>query len=483
MSRPGAAFLAASLCAASLATVALGTAAPAPGADDAATRQAAPATRQAAPAARQGGPAALPRWPDQAGYALDLAYDARRFALSGTERIAFTNTGPAPLRSVWLRAWGNAFGGCRVRRVRVAVTAGGTLAAQQRDCTALEVRLDRALAPGARAAVALRIRVTAPARADRFGRFRGAAYFGNALPLLAVAEAGGWQLPPYTFAGESFYSLTSSWRVRLRLPRGLRAATTGTQAGPARGGVATFTAPRARDFMIVAGRFDVRTARTGTVRVRRFSRPGTHAVIVRRTLGVAVLSMRRYARWYGPYGRPEVDLVEGPAEVAQGGLAMEYPEIVLTPAEPSAIAHELAHQWFYGIVGDDQWREPWLDESFAEFSQARLPRARVPNRLGGCRMPDGSDVPLDASMARMTSGPPGRYVRTAYIGGACFLRAVQRALGPAGFDAFMRRLVADHRDGVLTTPAFVAAVRAAAPGDGATVDALLRRTGLLRPGP
>ncbi|MEY2534349.1 MAG: hypothetical protein QOF29_2259, partial [bacterium] len=39
MSRPGAAFLAASLCAASLATVALGTAAPAPGADDAATRQ------------------------------------------------------------------------------------------------------------------------------------------------------------------------------------------------------------------------------------------------------------------------------------------------------------------------------------------------------------------------------------------------------------------------------------------------------------
>jgi hypothetical protein len=467
MSRSGAALLAASLCAAGIAAAASGTASGA---------GAAPA------AARQAGPAALPRWPDQPGYALDLAYDARRFALSGTERIAFTNTGPAPLRSVWLRAWGNAFGGCRVRRVRVAVTAGGTLGAQRRDCTALEVRLDRPLAPGARAAVALRLRVTAPSRADRFGRFRGAAYFGNALPLLAVAEADGWQLPPYTFAGESFYSLTSAWRVRLRLPRDLRAATTGTQAGPARGGVATFTAPRARDFMIVAGRFDVRTAHAGAVRVRRFSRPGTHAVIVRKTLGVAVLSMRRYARWYGPYGRPEVDLVEGPAEVAQGGLAMEYPELVLTPAEPSAIAHELAHQWFYGIVGDDQWREPWLDESFAEFSQARLPRARVPNRLAGCRVPDGSDVPLDASMASMTSGPPGRYVRTVYIGGACFLRDLQRALGPAPFDTFMRRLVADHRDGILTTPAFVAAARAAARGD-ATVDALLRRTGLLGPGP
>ncbi|MEY2535235.1 MAG: hypothetical protein QOF29_3145 [bacterium] len=461
----GAALLAAMLCAAGVATTGCGSAATRPAVQEASARQ--------APAAGR------PRWPDGASYALDLAYDRRRFALSGTMRIAFANTGPAPLRSVWLRAWANALGGCRVRRARVAVTAGGAIVTRRRDCTALEVRLDRPVPPGARAAIALRVRVTAPRRADRFGRFRGAAYFGNALPLLAVADPSGWQLPPYTFAGESFFSLTSAWRVRLRVPAGLRAATTGTQAGAARGGVRTFVAPRARDFMIVVGRFDVHTTRAGPVRLRRFTVPGTSAAVARETLGVAAVSMRLYARWYGPYGRPEVDLVEGPAEVARGGVAMEYPEHVLTPAEPSAVAHELAHQWFYGIVGDDQWREPWLDESFSEFSQARLPRTRVPNRLDGCHVPDGSDVPLDASMATMTAGPPGRYVRTVYVGGACLLRALQSAVGPARFDAFARRLVAAHRDGVLTTPEFVVAMRAAAPGD-ATVDALLRRTGLLR---
>jgi hypothetical protein len=416
------------------------------------------------------------RWPAGARYTLDLAYDRRRFRLTGTERVAFTNTGPAPLASVWVRAWANAFGGCRARRARVTVTSGGTLARRRRDCTALEVRLDRPLAPGAQAAIALRIGVTAPRRADRFGRFRGAGYFGNALPILAVADAGGFQLPPYTFAGESFYSLTSAWRVRLRLPRGIRAATTGTQTGPARGRTITLVAPRARDFTIVAGRFDVRTAQAGPVRLRRFSIPGTPASRTRRTLRIAALSMRRYAGWYGPYAPPELDLVEGPAEVAQGGLAMEYPELVLTPADPTSIAHELAHQWFYGIVGDDQWREPWLDESFAEFSAARLPPRTVPNRLRGCRIPDARDVPLDAGMARMTA-TRGRYVETVYIGGACFLRAMQRALGAARFDAFMRRLVATHRDGVNTTAEFVAQVRAAAPGD-ATVERLLRRTGL-----
>src|SRR4029079_14787198 len=101
------------------------------------------------------------------------------------------------------------------------------------------IRLPRPLAPGATASVGLQIRVTAPTRPDRFGRFRGAGYFGNAIPILAVADARGVQLPPYTFAVESFYSLTSSWRVRLRVPAGLAIASTGTQAGRPSDGTVT----------------------------------------------------------------------------------------------------------------------------------------------------------------------------------------------------------------------------------------------------
>jgi aminopeptidase N len=440
------------------------------------------ATRPAAPDAgtSRAKAAAAPaaRWPDQASYALDVAYDARRFTLAGTERIVFRNAGPDTLRSVWLRVWANAFGGCSVSRAHVTIRGGGTFGARRRDCTALEVRLAQPLAPSATATVDLQIRVTVPRSPDRFGRFHGAAYFGNAIPVLAVADRRGFALAPYTFAGESFYSLTSSWRVRLRAPAGLQVASTGTQRGGRdAAGAITLVAPRARDFMLVVGRFSVRTARVGSIRLRRFSIPGTPVREARRTLSIAALSMRRYTGWYGPYERPEVDLVEGPGEVARGGVAMEYPELVLTPAQPTAVAHELAHQWFYSIVGDDQYSEPWLDESFAEFSAARLPPRQVPNRLRDCRVPDARSVPLDASMATMTRGGAGRYVRTVYVGGACLLRAIQRALGPARFDAFMRRLVATHRDGVDTTADFVAALRAAAPGN-ATVERLVRRTGL-----
>src|SRR5918912_620960 len=124
-----------------------------------------PATQDAGEA--HAATAAAARWPDPARYALDVAYDPRRFALAGTERIAFRNVGPAPLTSVWIRAWANAFGGCRAHRAQVAVTAGGTLTARRRSCTALEVRLPRPLAPGAETTIALRIRITVPPPPDR----------------------------------------------------------------------------------------------------------------------------------------------------------------------------------------------------------------------------------------------------------------------------------------------------------------------------
>src|SRR3954466_14140337 len=112
--------------------------------------------------ARAATPAAA-RWPEEAPYALDVAYDPRRFALAGAERIAFRNVGPETLTSVWVRAWANAFGGCAAHRAHVAVTGGGTLARRHRPCTALEVRLARPLAPGGETTIALRIRVTVPA--------------------------------------------------------------------------------------------------------------------------------------------------------------------------------------------------------------------------------------------------------------------------------------------------------------------------------
>ena len=158
-------------------------------------RQRPEATAERSPEAEAAPATAGERRPQPERYALELAYDARRCELSGSERIALRNTGPAPLASVWLRTWGNAFGGCGRRYVRVEVAAGARAGADRVGCTALELRLARPLEPGASTTAGLQIRVTAPRRPDRFGRFTGAAFFGNALPLVAVADADGCEPP------------------------------------------------------------------------------------------------------------------------------------------------------------------------------------------------------------------------------------------------------------------------------------------------
>jgi aminopeptidase N len=134
----------------------------------------------------------------------------------------------------------------------------------------------------------------------------------------------------------------------------------------------------------------------------------------------------------------------------------------MTVPQHWAVAHELAHQWWYGLVGDDQWHAPWLDESFATFAERRLD-----GDFGDCRPSApfagaGSPLPLTASMASFEQNAPA-YEAVVYRGGSCALQALRLAFGDTRFDALLRGLVAGHRDGILTTAVVVAAVRAAAP--------------------
>jgi aminopeptidase N len=152
---------------------------------------------------------------------------------------------------------------------------------------------------------------------------------------------------------------------------------------------------------------------------------------------------------------------------------MEYPELVISPAQFGILGHEIAHQWWYAIIGNDEYAEPWLDESFANYSVFRLG-----GRFAPCPRPPFRP-PLTSSMAAFERARSGAYASVVYRGGACSLRTLERGLGRARFDELLRGIVREHRDGVLTTAEFVEAVRAAAPAAGVDVDALLRRAGIV----
>ena len=407
-------------------------------------------------------------WPAPERYEVDARWAKNE--LSGTMRLTLRNTGPEPLREVWLRTWPNEFGSCRKPRARLTPSDG-----TREGCTAQRVALDEPLPRGERTTITLGFEVTVPPVLDRFGRDGRVAYLGNALPTLAVADEDGWRLPPYFDQGEAWFTLAADWRVKLDVPDGLTVATTGVETAPG-----SYAAQKARDFMIVVGELRAKEIRVGDITVRHFRFAGQPEADADRALRAAGASLEAFQRWYGPYGRRELDGVQGPAEIATRGIAMEYPELILTPPTGSAVAHEIAHQWWAFQMGNDPYREPFLDEGFAEFSAGRLPRSVTGgDRLRGCPRPARPPKPpLTADVPTLRKAGGRAYFHTVYFSAGCMLRRLQKALGAARLDSMLRRLVTEHRDETWTTADLVKAIEDDAP-DGFDVDAFLDREGIL----
>ncbi|TMK67631.1 MAG: M1 family metallopeptidase [Actinobacteria bacterium] len=427
------------------------------------------------------------RGPGHARYDLALRWHSSHDVLDGVEHVGFENTHPGKLRSVWLRLWANGVASCAHPRITLKVLSGGRAAGWAADCTALKLRLGHDLATGRRAAIRLRFSVRVPGGNGSFGHLSGGpALLGNAIPILAVTDAAGTHLEPYSTLGEAAYSLTSSWHVRLDVRRGLSAATTGVQTGSSALSSTTrrlkFQAPRARDFELAIGHFHKQATTVHGVRIR-FSDmlPGGAASTRLRgdVLAAARSDVLGYEQRFGTYGAPDLDIVQTPSLDGEG---MEYPELVFVEMTPSSadsgswlhtralLAHEIAHQWFYGIVGNNQWREPWLDESFATLASG-FPAHHCTSGDPLAGYP--SSVRLTSNMGFFDAHPSGWYYSGLYGGGACALRDLRAGFGTQPFNDFLRAWVAAHRYGVATTAALVAAIRAAAPS-GFDVDGWLR---------
>jgi Peptidase family M1 domain len=407
------------------------------------------------------------RGADPERYTLDLRYEHRGAGvLSGSERIEFVNHGPRALSRVWLRLWANGPDDCRPRRIRVQIEAPATAGAERVSCTALEVRLAAPVPPGASGAISLRFEVRGRRVADRFGRVRGTVLLGNVIPVLAVRDQRGLHLEPYAKRGEAFYSLGARWEAVLRLPGRLRAATTGaTVSEEVAGGERTLrvSTEQARDFSLAVGRLRLVQARQGGVRVRVFA--GRRVRGRRGALRIARRAVRAFSRRYSPYDSTELDVV-----LVRGGLGagigMEYPELIFSIPAADVITHEVAHQWWYGLVGNNQYLEPWLDESFAQYSHERLhPRVNfcLPRRPYLLVAPRRRDIPLDSTMERFERGSPAAIGEVVYLAGSCALQRLERDIGRARMTAVLRRLQTRHRHGVMTRSDVLEAIRRVAP--------------------
>jgi len=379
---------------------------------------------------------------------VDLRSDADGQTWRGTMTIGFTNADAAPIDDIYLRLWSNGVQGCDPLAIDVRNVTGGSADAPAQRCTTLRIELDQPVAQGARGAIAFDLTIRVPSRNDRFGHAGGLSMMGSALPILAVHDDAGWNLPPFVDLGESFYSVAGSYRVTLDTPARLATPATGVRvAHRVRNGrsSSTFAARNVRDFEWAAGELRRVVGNAGgTTVVVSYMRDDVGRSRAERMLAHAERAMRTFIRAFGAYPYREIDVVlTGFASF--GG--MEYPTFIFSNTSKLTIAHELAHQWWYGLVGSDQFSEPWFDEGLATWSQS-LPWD--PWRgCGGMRWPSAS--------ARMTNDMaywrdhPAEYGTVAYRGGGCLFAQLADGFGLPRFLRLLERLAERFRYGVIRT--------------------------------
>ena len=97
-------------------------------------------------------------------------------------------------------------------------------------------------------------------------------------------------------------------------------------------------------------------------------------------------ALRHHTRVVGPYVWPRFTATEAFC----GGGAMEYPMLVMDePAMYSGLvhslddtnAHEVGHEWFYGMLGSDERAHPWMDEGFTQYIEHDYTDAKYPHGL------------------------------------------------------------------------------------------------------
>jgi hypothetical protein len=224
-----------------------------------------------------------------------------------------------------------------------------------------------------------------------------------------------------------------------------------------------FTVHDVRDVaLVLAPDFVVRRETVDGVAVKAYSRSGELGAGL--LLGLTAQALADERRLLGvDYPWPALVAAE-----TQGGEAMESPGLVWIPRTLDSlnrtylVHHEVAHQWFYGLVGNDQRNDPFLDEAAADLLARTV--------LGSFRSTRCPVAPLDGSIARYQDSC---YYEVVYVQGGLLLDDVRARMGANRFWKAMADFVEAHRFQIVETRDLLDALAAAAP-DGAALGPLFR---------
>ena len=421
----------------------------------------------------------LDELPGASVYHIDFKISNELNTYTGTEEVRYTNNESVPLKEVQFRLFANILGGQMI--IRNLQVDGQPVTPQLKlQNSLLIVALGDDLAPGQSIVIKMDFDASVPEEVERnygvFAYYKQVLALAHAYPMICVYDDEGWNSELPSPNGDLTYTDAAFYIVRISAPKDLTLATSGQRIAADSAGqfqsIIVASGP-ARDFFMAASANYQEVSQTfGEVTIHSYN-DNNAMEGAEFALDVAADAIEAFNNRYAPYPYTELDLVSTP----NLALGIEYPgAIALTTRIYEAgsaprgssdsgilegtVAHEVGHQYFYNLVGNDQLDDPWLDEAMAQFLMLQYY-----GDLYGAGGAAGIRDSLNArwkrvELAKIPIGLPvtayqgAEYGAIVYGRGPLFIEALKEQMGGSSFDAFLRDYTETFSWGIATPDAF-----------------------------
>lgn len=389
--------------------------------------------------------------------------DYAQKAASVDQVLSFTNREEAPLQAIVLDVQANQWDGSFALS---ELMVDGSPAYHELQANRLDIPLATALPPGCAIEIEMRFRLLPDGIRDGMRAFRG--FFGYSprqlnlahfLPTVAARVNEEWRIHRPAMFGEQIVYDVADWRVEVRV----QGATDDLSlAAPGRitaleAGAWQIELRQSRDFALsLSEKFQVHEGHTASgvdiaVYTLRDSQAGVNINgkhSASHVLSLTIRALELFERRFGKYPRERLVIVQGDfpdgmeftglvfvgsAWFAQfDGTAYNYLTLVTV--------HEIAHQWWYALVGSDAALHPWLDEALATYSEYLFIEAHYPAdknwwwtfRVAGY-FPQGD---VDSQVYEFNTFR--EYINAIYLRGAQMLHNLRQDMGDKQFFQLLR---------------------------------------------
>ena len=266
----------------------------------------------------------------------------------------------------------------------------------KQDRTVWRLRTARPIGPGGKVLFHIEFTSKLPRGTFRTGWVDDYFFAAQWFPKIGVLQGDSWNCHQYHRATEYFADY-GVYDVALTVPEGWQVGATGklVKREPGANGSVTHRYHQAdvHDFAWTATTRHLSIKRTfshpelPSVQIHLLLLP-EHRHLEQRYLRAVEHGLRLYGEWFGPYPYETLTLIDPPYNSNTGG--MEYPTLITgrahfwSPPEtlsPEAVTiHEVGHQWWYGLVANNEFEESWLDEGINSWAEARVQREVYPRR-------------------------------------------------------------------------------------------------------